>query len=40
MMHDDLVGRSPVISEGLARRNFPNEDPVGRRISFDEDKTF
>jgi putative ABC transport system permease protein len=29
-----------VISETLARRNFPIENPLGRRISFDEGKTF
>jgi putative ABC transport system permease protein len=41
-LNADDSSESPhaVISEGLARRHFPNEDPVGRRISFDEGKTF
>jgi putative ABC transport system permease protein len=37
---DSAESPHAVISEGMARRNFPNEDPVGRRISFDEGKTF
>jgi predicted permease len=32
-----LVG---VISEAMSRRYFVNEDPLGRRISFDDGKTF
>jgi putative ABC transport system permease protein len=41
-LNADDSAQSPhaVISEGLAHRNFPNEDPIGRRISFDEGKTF
>ena len=37
---DSAESPHAVISEGMARRKFPNEDPVGRRISFDEGKTF
>jgi len=37
---DSAQSPHAVISEGLARRNFPNEDPIGHRISFDEGKTF
>lgn len=38
---DDLA-QSPhvVINESLARRHFPNDDPLGRRLSFDQGKTF
>jgi putative ABC transport system permease protein len=37
---DSAQSPHAVISAGLARRNFPNEDPIGHRISFDEGKTF
>ncbi len=37
---DSAQSPNVVISEGLARRHFPNEDPVSRRVSFDAGKTF
>jgi putative ABC transport system permease protein len=41
-LNADDSAQSPhvVISEGLARRHFPNENPLGHHISFDEGKTF
>ena len=36
----DTAGAPPVaiVSEALARKHFPGENPVGKRIRFDEDK--